>query len=171
MSAALIIAFLILLCLAANFSALEAALTLLREMRQDSADAMKTEVARNPVLYLHESLLLGAIVNLLLTAIGLYFVTGPLHQWGLHTAMSAPLMFGLGLITVEILPKAWAVRAPQRAIRWTLPSLLLLRRVAAPFMRLLTRAIQHPGFRPPRQEVHAAPRHHRGGDRNPHRNA
>jgi CBS domain containing-hemolysin-like protein len=139
MSVVLVIAFLILLLLAATFSALEAALTLMRELRQDSPNALTGEAARNPILYLHESLLLGAIVNLLLTAIGLYFVTGPLHRWGLHTAMSAVIMFGLGLVTVEVLPKAWAVRSPKRAIKWTLPILLWMRPSAAPFMRLLTR--------------------------------
>jgi len=139
MSAVLIIAFVLLLFLAANFSALEAALTLLREMRPPGSGAMRSEVARNPVPFLHESLLLGAKVNLLLAALGLYFVTGPLPKLGLHPGMGALLIFGLGLFVVEILPKAWAVRAPERAIRWTLPPLLFLRPMAAPLMGFLTR--------------------------------
>lgn len=138
MSAVLIIAFVLLLFLAANFSALEAALTLLREMRHP-AGALRSEAARNPVPYLHESLLLGAKVNLMLVALGLYFVTGPLPRLGLHPGMGAFLIFGLGLFMVEIFPKAWAVRSPERAIRWTLPPFLMLRPLAAPLMSLLTR--------------------------------
>jgi CBS domain containing-hemolysin-like protein len=137
MSVALIIAFVVLSFLAASFSALEAALTLLREMRQSASTSVKNEALRNPVPYLQESLLLGAMVNLLLTALGFYFVTERLPQMGLNPGMGAILIFGLGLVVVEILPKAWAVRAPERAIHWTLPSLLTVRRVASPLMRLL----------------------------------
>lgn len=130
--------FILLLGAAAGFSALETALSLLRDSPAEDDSPRRAEVARNPIAFLNESLLFGAIANLLLTALGLWFVTGPLR--GLNPWLGAVLVFGLGMFAVEILPKTLAFRAPDRVLRVTLPLLRLAHRLFSPVARLLTRS-------------------------------
>lgn len=137
---ALLVLFVALVLAAANFSALETALSLLREPPAEGAANRRADVARNPVAYLNESLLFGAVANLLLTAIGWYFVTGPLRAWGLNPWLGGLLVFGLGFIAVEMAPKTFALRSPERALRLTLPLLLVARRFLAPAASRLTHA-------------------------------
>lgn len=136
----LLVLFVALLAAAAGFSALETALSLLRKTPAEGAAHGPTDVSLNPVARLNETLLFGAVANLFLTAIGLYFVTGPLQVRGLNPWLGAALVFGLGLLAVEILPKTFALRSPARALRLTLPLLLVSRRLFSPLAARLTQA-------------------------------
>ncbi len=132
--------FLLLLTAAAGFSALETVLSLLRDNPKDEDKPQRAEIARNPVALLNESLLFGAIANLLLTALGLWFVTEPLRALDVNPWLGAALMFGLGMFAVEILPKTLAIRAPDRVLRFTLPLLKLSQRFFSPAAGLLTQS-------------------------------
>ncbi len=132
--------FLLLLTAAAGFSALETVLSLLRDNPKNGNTPHRAEITRNPVALLNESLLFGAISNLLLTALGLWFVTGPLRALEVNPWLGAALVFGLGMFAVEILPKTFALRAPDRALRFSLPLLKLAQRFLSPAAVLLTRS-------------------------------
>lgn len=140
------IAFLLLLVLAACFSALETALFSLRDRRLIAADPAREKpnaeaegLLRNPVSRLHETLLVGGVCNLLLAALALYGITGPLLPPGWSLWAGALFLFGGVLIVVEIIPKAVALRAPSRTLQLTLPLLLVLRRIFAPVASVLVR--------------------------------
>ncbi len=130
--------FVLLLAAAVGFSALETVLSLLRDSPAENAAPRRIEIARNPVAFLNESLLFGAIANLLLTAIGIWFVTGPLRELGMNPWLGATIVFGLGMFAVEILPKTYALRAPDAVLRFTLPVLKLAQRFFSPVAGLLT---------------------------------
>ena len=132
MSAALIIAFVALLLLAAAFSALETALSLQRETQPGTSIAKSSgsrAPSAMPAPFLHEALLFGAVANLLLAAVGLHFVIGPLHDLGWNPWLNALLIFGLGMLAVEVAPRFVALRWPEATLRRTLPALLLLRKL------------------------------------------
>ena len=133
-----------LLYLATCFSALEAALFVLREkqtgLRSNPAtgEASKlTDIARNPMAALPDVLLLGGIANLLLGALGLYLVLHPLRMRGWEPWTTAPVVFGVGLLLVEIVPKSIALRSPEGSLRVALPALLGVRGLFAPIARRL----------------------------------
>jgi putative hemolysin len=130
---------LLLTAAAAGFSALETALSMLRDTPAEDAAPRRAKIARNPVAFLNESLLFGAIANLLLTALGLWYVTGPLRGFGVNPWIGAAIVFGLGLLAVEILPKTYALRSPDAVLRFTLPLLNLAQRFLAPVAARLTR--------------------------------
>jgi putative hemolysin len=133
-------AFLLLLIAAAGFSALETALLLLRDSPTGEIAPRRAEVARNPVAFLNEALLFGAVANLLLTALGVWMVTGTLRDMGVNPWLGAVLVFGPGLLAVEVLPKTIARGAPDRALRITLPLLKIAQRFFSPAAAMLTRS-------------------------------
>jgi CBS domain containing-hemolysin-like protein len=140
---------------AAGFSALETALSLLRDSPAEEGKPRRAEIARNPVAFLNESLLFGAIANLLLTAAGIWFLTGPMRALGVNPWLGAVLVFGTGMFAVEILPKTFALRAPDLVLRLTLPLLKLAQRLfsraAGRLMRLsdaLVRRLSPRGIQP-----------------------
>lgn len=135
----LVTVFLLLLAAAAGFSALEAVLSQFRDSPEDNDTPDRAEVTRNPVALLNESLLFGAITNLLLTALGIWFVTGRLSAMGVNHWLGATFVFGLGMLAVEIFPKSLALRAPDRVLRFSLPLLKLAQRYYSPAAVLLTR--------------------------------
>jgi CBS domain containing-hemolysin-like protein len=143
----LVLAFVVLLFLAASFSALETALFALRERHAVTADPHRdrmspkaTALLRNPLSRLHEVLLVGAVCNVLLAALGLFFVMGPLAGKGWNVWLSGLAIFGLVLVVVEIIPKALALHASERTMLLTLPLLTSLHWIFAPTATALVRA-------------------------------
>lgn len=137
--------FLSLLLLAANFSALETALFVLREKNFGRDDTGKNSRLLSDTLNaLDDALLLGSISNLLLAATGLYLILDPLHHFAWEPWIGALVIVGAGMITVEILPRACALRSPSVIVRCTWPlfrlSRLVLLPVAAP-LRTLSRRL------------------------------
>lgn len=124
---------------AAGFSALETALSLLRDTPAEEGKPRRAEIVRSPVAFLNESLLFGAIANLLLTAAGVWFLTGPMRALGVNPWLGALLVFGTGMFVVEIFPKTFALRAPDVVLRLTLPLLKLARRFFSRVAGRLTR--------------------------------
>lgn len=109
----------------------------LRQKAPGEAHSRLAQIAHNPMAVLQEVLLLGCVSNLLLAALGLHLVLHPLRNLGWSPWSSAPVMFGLGLALVEVLPKALALRAPEGSLRVALPVLLVLRGMIAPVARIL----------------------------------
>lgn len=132
----LIIVFLALLLLAANFSALE---TVLFALERQAGSAKINPLLRDPRARLHEVLLLGGGANLLLAALGLHFTLGPLLGLGWNPWLAGSVIFGFVLLIVEIIPKAFALHAPERTLFWTLPPLRALQVVFAPVAKSLLR--------------------------------
>lgn len=127
-----------LLLVAANFAALETALFVLRERRGHFKDDQRssqrmTKLLHEPTTTLGEVLLLGSGANLLLTAVGLYGILVPLKKLGWTPWVSTPVIFGVALVVVEILPRTLALRSPKTIARRTLPLFRVLRRLALPF--------------------------------------
>ncbi len=145
MIAVLLVVFLLLLGLAAGFSALETALLALREQqgawRQRSESGTQTGgIKLHPLEFLHEALLAGSALNIVLASLGFYFVTGPLRTLGWNPWLSAALIFTPGFVFIELLPKTFALRCPERAVRWTLPALTFLRFIISPVTSAFTTA-------------------------------
>lgn len=145
MIAILLVVFFLLLGLAASFSALETALLALRERqgawRQRAGSGTGTRRANlHPLEFLHEALLAGSALNIVLAALGFYFVTGPLRTLGWNPWISAALIFTPGFVFIELLPKTFALRQPERAVRWTLPALTFLRFIISPVTAAFTSA-------------------------------
>ncbi|MEI6534583.1 MAG: CNNM domain-containing protein [Verrucomicrobiaceae bacterium] len=145
MIAILLVVFLLLLGLATSFSALETALLVLREQQgawrqrsESAAGILHTKL--HPLEFLHEALLAGSALNIVLASLGFYFVTGPLRTLGWNPWMSAALIFTPGFIFIELLPKTFALRYPERAVRWTLPALTFLRFIISPVTAAFTAA-------------------------------
>jgi CBS domain containing-hemolysin-like protein len=132
----LIIVFLALLLLAANFSALE---TVLFALERQAGSAKINPLLRDPRARLHEVLLLGGGSNLLLAALGLHFTLGPLHRLGWNPWLAGSLIFGLVMLVVEIIPKACALHAPEKTLFCTLPPLRALQVVFSPVAKSLLR--------------------------------
>ncbi len=145
MTAILSVVFLLLLGLAANFSALETALLTLREQqgawrqRSESGTGTRHNIL-HPLEFLNEALLAGSALNIVLAALGFYFVTGPLHDLGMNPWMSAVFIFTPGFVLIELIPKTFALRQPERAVRWTLPALTILRFIISPVTAAFTAA-------------------------------
>lgn len=140
----LVFAFALLLFLAACFSALETALFTLRERHTLSADPYRDRMSpkaaallRNPLSRLHEVLLVGGVCNVLLAALGLYFVLGPMAGMGWNVWLCGLGVFGLVLFAVEIIPKGFALHAAERTMLLTLPLLTGLHWAFAPVSRSL----------------------------------
>lgn len=134
------VAYLALLGLAAIFSALDTALFALREKMGNESDLhekAREVIKQDPMGLLPEVLLLGCLSNLLLTTIGLYLVMEPLRHAGWNPWSSALMVFGTGLLFVEIIPNFWAMRSPVKTIHFTLPMFLKLRVVFLPVSRKL----------------------------------
>jgi CBS domain containing-hemolysin-like protein len=125
------IAFVLLVAFAACFTALETALQVVRE--KGNGDGKHRELLRDPVALLSEVLLLGGITNLLLATAGLWLILNPWKAAGQNLWLGALLLFGGGLIVVELIPNAYALRSPDRILRSTLPVFVVLRKLVAPF--------------------------------------
>jgi putative hemolysin len=123
-------AFVLLVVLAACFSALETALQVVRE--KGDRGGKYREQLRDPVTLLSEVLLLCGITNLLLAAAGLWLILNPLHAAGWNPWLGALALFGGGLLIVELIPNALALRAPERALCSTLPVFVAIRRLITP---------------------------------------
>lgn len=132
-------AFVLLLVAAAGFSALETTLSVLRDSPADERTPARDKVALNLVTNLNETLLYGTVANFMLAALGLYFATGPLIGLGLPSWLGILLVFGIGMMSVEILPKTFALRRPDRMLRLTLPLLHTARRLFSPLAGRLMR--------------------------------
>ncbi len=135
----MMVAFVALVALAACLSALEMSLFALRERGVASLPHSMPEekerlrqILRDPVALLPEVLLLGCFANLVLAAICLWFALEPLALLGWNPWVSAPLLLGLSLLAVEILPNALALRAPERVLIRTLPWFRGVRLLLAP---------------------------------------
>lgn len=131
--------FVILLYAAATFSALETALIALRERAGISFGVRVQQ--QNPVLAswlalpnagVHEILLLGALANLLLIATGIYLVLYPLNFLGAAPILSSLVLLILGLMVVEVIPKACALRAPETTVKHSFPLFMAIRHCVAP---------------------------------------
>ncbi|CAN5799679.1 hemolysin family protein [soil metagenome] len=136
----LTILYLALLGIAAVFSGLDTALFALRERMGDESELnakARHEIKQDPMGLLPEVLLLGCLANLLLATVGLYLVMEPLHLAGWPWFSSALIIFGSGLLFVEIIPNFWAMRAPVKMIHFTLPLFLKLRVVVLPLSKKL----------------------------------
>lgn len=132
--------YLALLGLAAIFSGLDTALFALRERMGDASELDEKahrEIKKDPMGLLPEVLLLGCLANLLLATIGLYLVMGPLQLAGWNLWSSALMIFGAGLLFVEIIPNFLAMRSPVKTIHFTLPLFLKLRVVFRPLSKKL----------------------------------
>src|SRR5690606_22798774 len=81
----------------------------------------------------HEILLLGALTNLLLIATGLYLVIYPLSILGAKPILSALALLVVGLMVVEVIPKAYALRAPESTVKSSFPFFIAVRHCVAPF--------------------------------------
>jgi CBS domain containing-hemolysin-like protein len=125
------LAFVLLVAFAACFTALETALQVVREKGNDNRK--HRELLRDPVALLSEVLLLGGITNLLLATAGLWLIVNPWSAAGQNPWLGALLLFGGGLIVVELIPNAFALRAPERILRSTLPVFVVVRKLVAPF--------------------------------------
>lgn len=143
---ALIIAFFVLLFGAALFSALECALFTLREqhnsVQQHRAKKIGDEQSAfllNPASWLQELLLFSGVADLLLAVLGINLIIGPLHSLGWNPWLTAPLVFGAGLLVVEIVPQVVAFHSPERVIVFTLPVFMFLRRLFSPLTNALTK--------------------------------
>jgi putative hemolysin len=135
----LVSVFVLLLLLAACFSALETALFALREKHSITAEPNRERISpkaaaalRNPLSRLHEVLLVGGVCNVLLAALGLFFVLGPLTRLGWNPWLSGLGVFGLVLLVVEIIPKSLALQTAERTLLLTLPLLSRLHRAFTP---------------------------------------
>lgn len=129
------LAFLLLLVIAACFSAIETALQALRG--KGAGKMAHRELMRDPIALLSEVLLLGGVTNLLLAATGLWLV---LHSWsalGWNPWLGALILVGCGLVLVDLLPNACALRAPDRTLQVTLPVFAVFRRLVSPFASVL----------------------------------
>lgn len=132
--------YLALLGIAAVFSGLDTALFALRERMGEESELnakARQEIKQDPMGLLPEVLLLGCLANLLLATVGLYLVMEPLHRAGWHWCSSALMIFGSGLLFVEIIPNFWAMRAPVKMIHFTLPLFLKLRVAFRPLSKKL----------------------------------
>ena len=132
------ILYLALLGIAAVFSGLDTALFALRERMGDESELnekARREIKQDPMGLLPEVLFLGCLANLLLATVGLYLVVEPLRHAGWHWCSSALMIFGSGLLFVEIIPNFWAMRAPVNMIHFTLPLFLKLRVLFQPLSK------------------------------------
>src|SRR4051812_22439691 len=129
------LAFVLLVAFAACFTALETALQVVRE--KGNGNGKHRELLRDPVALLSEVLLLGGIANLLLTIAGLWLILNPWMAAGQNPWLGALLLFGGGLVVVELIPNAFALRAPDRILRSTIPVFVILRKLIAPFAGVL----------------------------------
>ncbi|MEZ0389892.1 MAG: transporter associated domain-containing protein, partial [Verrucomicrobium sp.] len=140
------IAFVVLLYVAASFSALETALFVLRKKGTPSQGipgvkgrARNAPEIKDPLSALPEVLLLGSFCNLLLATIGLWLIMGPLRGMGSNPWLSGAALFGTGFLVVEFLPNALALRSPTRTLRRTLPLFLAVRGISRPVTSRLRR--------------------------------
>jgi CBS domain containing-hemolysin-like protein len=131
------LAFVLLLAFAACFSALETALQVVRE--KGNGGGWHAELLRDPVALLSEVLLLGGVTNLLLATGGLWLILNPWSAAGQNPWAGALLLVAAGLILVELIPNACALRAPQQTLRATLPVFLVMRKLISPFAGILRR--------------------------------
>jgi putative hemolysin len=90
------------------------------------------ELLRDPVTLLSEVLLLCGITNLLLAAAGLWIILNPLSAAGWNPWLGALALFGGGLLVVELIPNALALRSPERALCSFLPLFVTMRRLITP---------------------------------------
>jgi putative hemolysin len=123
-------AFVLLVVCAACFSALETALQVVRE--KGERGGKHRELLRDPVTLLSEVLLLCGITNLLLAAAGLWIILNPLSAAGWNPWLGALALFGGGLLVVELIPNALALRSPERALCSFLPLFVTMRRLITP---------------------------------------
>ncbi|TLD69926.1 DUF21 domain-containing protein [Phragmitibacter flavus] len=150
-----------LLIFAANFSALETALFVLREKDLLHDDVLpRSEKSKKLLLNtsttLQEAMLLGSISNLTLTATALYLILHPLTEAGFQPWISTLVILSASLIIVEILPRTCALRAPSTVARFTLPLLGISQRFFLPairpllgFSRSIAARLTPPRSRPP----------------------
>ncbi|WP_050030021.1 transporter associated domain-containing protein [Verrucomicrobium sp. BvORR034] len=138
------LAFVVLLYVAASFSALETALFVLRKKGPPAEGvpgvrgrAQHAPEIKDPLSALPEVLLLGSFCNLVLATIGLWLVLGPLRGLGGNPWISGLSLFGTGFVVVEFLPNALALRSPTRTLRRTLPLFLAVRGFCRPVTRYL----------------------------------
>lgn len=125
------LAFVLLLAFAACFTALETAIQVVRE--KGGGSGKHQELLRDPVALLSEVLLLGGVTNLLLATAGLWLILNPWIAAGQNPWLGAVVLFGGALVIAELIPNAFALHAPERILRCTLPVFVVLKRIAAPF--------------------------------------
>ena len=125
------LAFVLLLFVAACFSAIETALQALRG--KGVGKVTHSELRRDHTTVLSEVLFLGGVTNLLLAAAGLWLVWYLRSSLGWNPWCSAFILVGSGLVLVDLLPNACALRAPDRTLRGTLPVFAIFRRLISPF--------------------------------------
>src|SRR2546423_5234243 len=119
------LAFVLLVAFAACFTALETALQVVRE--KGNGNRKHSELLRDPVALLWEVLLLGGITNLLLATTGLWLILNPWSAAGWNRWIGAAVLFGGGILVVELVANAWALRAPDHTLRCTMPVFVMLR--------------------------------------------
>lgn len=138
-SVLLSVVFVVLLYVAASFSALETALFVLRKKGLPAegvpgipARYKHAPEVREPLSALPEVLLLGAFCNLVLATIALWLVMSPLPSLGGNPWINGMVLFGTGFVMVEFLPNALALRSPTRTLGRTLPLFIAVRRFTRP---------------------------------------
>lgn len=119
--------------LSAVISALETALLSLKEHHvavigesHPARAGMMRAIARHPHRTLHQIVLLGSVMNLVIAVLGLLLVreAGPFIPG--HPGWSAVALFGVLIIVSELIPSLVAMASPARTFQWFLKPLVIL---------------------------------------------
>lgn len=139
--------YLSLLLVLAVISASETAIHSARDVEAQLLAAGEGSVARklraitvNPFAHLHRALLLSATLNLALAALGLWIVTGPLHDLGWNPWPASAVLFLATVLLGDVAPKFFATRNPSVVLLGSLRLLDPLRVVLDPFTAFADRA-------------------------------
>lgn len=132
-----------LLILLALISATETAIHSLRDVSKVDASAMASRSAKrfrriisNPFEYVHRALLISAMLNLALAALGLHLVTGPLKILGWNPWICALGLFLATVLLGDVVPKLMAARSPRSVLESSLIWLAPFRVLLDPISRL-----------------------------------
>ncbi len=138
--------YLILLFVLGVTSATETAIHMARDVESQREEIGPGAVARklrkigsNPFAQLYRTLLLSATLNLALAALGLYIITGPLHEQGWHPWLSASTLFLATIALGDVIPKFLAARSPSGVLLGSLRALSPIRVILDPIANVADR--------------------------------
>ncbi len=136
-----------LLLLLAVISATETAIHSARDIEAQLLAAGEGAVATklraiiaNPFTQLHRTLLLSAALNLALAALGVWIVTGPLHELHWNPWIASSALFLATVLLGDMAPKFFASRAPAVVLLGSLRILHPLRNILDPLAALIDRS-------------------------------
>ena len=138
--------YLALLLLLAIVSAMETAAFAVRDSQTALARSKGSRareelqnILANPFLHLHRTLLVSATLNLAITALGMFIIREPLHEWRVSPWGAALVLYGITVLAGDVLPKFIAVRSPTMVLLQTTRILRPLRAVLDPLAHVAER--------------------------------